>query len=216
MNAFLHRSPRNRTGPLVALVAAAGLGLTGCAGGEDPVADPPPAPPAPTAPATGGTTADGTADAGAVAWTDRVCTALLPVVGTLRTPPPVDVTDPAAAQNAYRDYLGEAASRAEAAEQEIASAGPPPVDGGEQLAQDVREQVVDLRADVSEALRQVDAADATNPVAVGQAVAVGGNVLGALGNQVQAVGALTADPELRNAFEQAPACADLRSAGAPA
>lgn len=215
MNAFLHRGPRNRTGPLVALVAAAGLGLAGCAG-EEPGTDSPSAPPPPSAPATAGSTTDGTADSESVAWTDRVCTALLPAVETLRTPPPVDVTDPAAAQSTYRDYLREAESRAEAAEQEIESAGAPPVDGGEQLAQDVREQVADLRADVAEALRQVDAADAGNPVAVGQAVAVGGNVLGALGNQVQAVGALTADPELRNAFEQAPACADLRSAGAPA
>lgn len=216
----VQRGRRTLTGPLVALLAAAGLGLTGCVGStEVPSADRPPPPGSvPAAPPTSGTTGtagNDAAESGAVAWTDRICTALLPVVETLRTPPPIDVTDPAAAQRAYSNYLAEARSRAETAEQEVRAAGAPPADGGEELAQDVQEQVADLREDVTEAGRQIDVADPGNPVAIGQAVAAGGNVLGALGNNVQAIGALTAEPELRNAFELAPSCGELRSAGDP-
>jgi hypothetical protein len=217
MDGFLHEGRRTRTGPLVAIVAAAGLGLTGCVG----TAVPPPAPqPAPATSSPGGAAGEGTGGSGTagtdtVAWTDRICTALLPVVETLRTPPPVDVTDPAAAQGAYRDYLAEAQSRAETAQQEVTAAGAPPVDGGEELAQDVQQQVEDLQEDVTEARRQIDAADPGNPIDIGQAVVVGGNVLGAIGNNVQAVGTLTTDSELSNAFDAAPACADLRRAGTP-
>lgn len=214
MNEFRHAGRRARTG-LLALGAAAGLALTGCTAGEAPSPDPAPAP-APTAPApgSGGT---GTAAAGeeVTAWTGQICTALLPVVETLRTPPQVDVSDPAAAQQAYTSYLNNAQTRAEQAQQEVAAAGAPPVEGGEEIAQDVQDQVADLREDLTQAQGQLDAVDPANPVDVGQAVAAGGNVLGAVGNNVQAVGAVTTDPALRDAFELAPSCAELRSAGTP-
>ncbi len=148
-------------------------------------------------------------------WTGGICEGLLPVVGTLRTPPQIDVTDPAAAQRTYSSYLGEAQAQADQALREVTAAGAPPLAGGEQLAQAVQQQVTDLRNDVTEARAQLDGADPGNPVAIGQAVAAAGNVLGSAGSNVQALGALTSDPELRNAFEQAPSCQELRTAGNP-
>jgi hypothetical protein len=150
-----------------------------------------------------------------MAWTGHVCEALLPVVGTLRTPPSIDVTDPAAAQRAYSSYLQQAMDQAQQAQQQVDQLDAPPVDGGAQLADQVRDQVGDLREDVRQAQQQVADADPANPLSVGQAVAAAGNVLGALGNNAQAVGAIADQPELRAALEQAPACDQLRAAGVP-
>jgi hypothetical protein len=210
MTDTLRRHRRTTAGPLVALAAAAGLALAGCAT-DAPVAADAPGP----APAPAGEGTDGTAGPEAVAWTGSVCEALVPVAQTLRTPPEIDVTAPQTAQQAYRDYLLQARTQAEQAQQQLSTLGAPPVEDGEELVQDVQEQVADLREDVTEALGRVEAADPNNPLAIGEAVVAGGNVLGAVGNNVQAVGALTDEPELRNAFEQAPACAELRDAGNP-
>lgn len=213
MDRSVRSERRTRVRPLVALVAGTGLALAGCGGDTTPASAAPA--PAPTTSGGDGGTRGAPAGPEAVAWTGTVCEALVPVIGYLRTPPSIDVTDPAAAQRGYATYLQAAENKAEEAQQRVAAAGPAPVTGGDELAQDVREQVADLREDVVEARRQVDAADPSNPVAVGQAVAVGGNVLGALGNNVQAVGALVADSEIHDAFQQAPACRDLRAVGNP-
>ncbi len=73
----------------------------------------------------------------------------------------------------------------------MTAAGAPPLAAGEQLGQAVQQQVADLRQDVTEARAQLDRADPGNPVAIGQAVAAAGNVLGSAGSNVQAIGALT-------------------------
>jgi hypothetical protein len=214
MTEILRCGGRSTAGTLMALAAATALALTGCT--TDPRAGVPaePAPP-PGAPPAGVPDTGGTATPEAVAWTGSICEALIPVTRTLRTPPAVDVTAPDAAQQAYRDYLGEAQAQVEQAQQELAMLDAPPVEGGEELVQDVREQVNDLGADVTDAIANVDAADPANPVAIGQAVVAGGNLLGAVGNNVQAIGALTDDPELGDAVEQAPACDELRMVGNP-
>ncbi len=209
---------RRRVSPLIALTATAGIVLAGCATDEPVGPDPLPAPapvPAPTAEPDATGDADGIAQPEAVSWTGSVCRTLIPVAQTLRTPPPVDVTAPEAAQQAYRDYLTEAQNQAEQAQQEIGALGAPPVEGGEELAQEVQEQITDLREDAAEAREQIDAATPGDPVSIGQAVVAGANVLGAMGNNVQALATLTADPELRNAVEQAPECAELRTIGDP-
>ena len=191
MGSVLQRRRRTRVGPLVALVAATGLALAGCAGEYGPTADPAPDPqPAPAAPVEPGG-GDGVAGEEVVVWTGGVCQALIPVVETLRTPPQIDVTDPAAAQRVYSSYLGEAQAKADQALQEVTAAGAPPLAAGEQLGQAVQQQVADLRQDVTEARAQLDRADPGNPVAIGQAVAAAGNVLGSAGSNVQAIGALT-------------------------
>ena len=78
-------SPRAARRALAALAAAAGLAVAGCGEAGAPRAPEPDAQPAPAAPP----------DDATIAWTDSVCSALVPVVDTLQTPPPVDFTDPA-------------------------------------------------------------------------------------------------------------------------
>lgn len=203
MDTAAHRGPAARGHLLAALVAATGLALAGCA--SDPVPTAPAPEPTPTV----------TMEEETVNWTGTVCSALIPVVEAVRTPPAPDLADPAATQRAYSSYLDDARQQAERALEEINAAGPPPVEGGEQLAQDVRDQVADMRDDLAEARAQVDRADPNDPAAIGQAVAAAGNVLGSLGNSAQAVSAISGDPRLAPAFREAPSCAQLRTIGAP-
>jgi hypothetical protein len=199
-----HSRRAARLRAIAALATTAGLVVTGCAEQAVPTAPQAEPQPAPT-----------TAGEATIAWTDSVCSALVPVVDALRTPPPVDFTDAAATREAYLSYIDEALRRAEQAVQDVEDAGPPPVAGGDELAQDVRDQVTDLRDDLAEARQQVDAADPNDPAAIGQAVAVAGDVLGSLGNSAHAAGVIAADPRLRPAFEQAESCDQLASIGDP-
>ncbi len=146
----------------------------------------------------------------AIAWTDSTCGALAPVVETLRNLPSVDLNDPAATRQAYLDRLGEAQQRAEQALQALETAGPPPVQGGEEVAQDVRDQVTELRDNLADARAGVEAADPGDVVAVGEAIAATGNMVDAAINIAQAIAAISGDPELRPAFEQAQSCEPLR------
>ncbi len=199
MNTAAHRGPTAWRRPFAALVAATGLALAGCA--SDPVPTAPEPEPTPTA----------TVTQEAVEWTGTVCGALIPVLEALRTPPAVDPADTAATQRAYSSYLGDARQKAERALEEVRAAGPPPVEGGEQLAQGVRNQVAEMRDDLAEARAQVDRADPNDPVAIGQAVAATGNVLSSLGNSTQALSTVSDNPRLEHAFREAPSCAQLRT-----
>lgn len=198
-----HREQR-RLSRLTVVVASAALALAGCANGGVPAAPettPQPAPAAPTDEA--------------VAWTDSVCGALVPVVETVRNPPPVDLTNAAATRQAYLDYLGDAQQRGAQALQALDEAGPLPVEGGEELARDVRDQVTDLGDDLADARARVEAADPGDIAAIGEAVAAASQVLGSLGNTAQAVAAISGDPQLRPAFERAQSCEQLRTIGGP-
>ncbi|MHA6793789.1 hypothetical protein ACVGVM_09775 [Pseudonocardia bannensis] len=185
------------------MVVATGLALAGCASDPAPtVTDPGPAT---TAPAEGAS----------VEWTGTVCSALVPVVEALRTPPAPDLADPAATKQAYSSYLAQALQEAERAVQDVTAAGPAPVEGGEQIAREVREQVTQLRDDLAEARAQVDQADPGDPAALGRAVTALGNTLASLGNSAQALTAVADNPRLEPAFRQAPSCQQLREIGTP-
>jgi hypothetical protein len=197
-------SPRAARRALAAVAAAAAFAVAGCGEADAPTTpelDPQPTPSAP--------------DDATIAWTDSVCGALVPVVDALQTPPPVNFADPAATREAYLSYIDGALQRAEQAVQEVEGAGPPPVEGGDELAQNVRDQVTDLREDLADARQQIESADPSDVAALGQAVAAVGNVLGSLGNSAHAAGTIAADPRLRPAFEQADSCEQLTTIGDP-
>jgi hypothetical protein len=198
---------RGRAVPLgiAALTAAAGLAIAGCGGGGAPVAPPPPAQPAPTA----------EGDAAVIAWTGSVCSALFPVVQALRTSPRPDLSDAAAAKQAYVAYVDRALQETEQAAQQVDQAGAPPIQNGAEVAQDVRGQLADLRQDLEQARAQLEQADPADPAAVGQAMAAAGNIVSSMGNSAQAVAALSGDPQLSEAFNQAESCDQLRTLGTP-
>jgi hypothetical protein len=196
MNTLAHRRGARR----LAVVAAAGLTLMGC--GADPA--PPAAPATPVVPAEQ-----------TVQWTDEVCGALVPVAENLADPPEFDLTAPAATREAYLSYLTQAQAAADRALESVAAAGPAPVDGGEQVAADVREDITELRDDLVDARTQLEQAGGDDPAAIGRSVVAAGNVVGALGNNAQALSALDGDPRLDAAFTQAASCERLRAVRTP-
>lgn len=205
MTAQARRGRAMRLGLSAALMAGAGLALAGCGGGAAPVAPPPPPQSAPTA----------AVDPAVVTWTGSVCSALTPVVQTLGTPPHSDVSDAAAAKQAYLAYVDRALRETEQAEQQVDQAGAPPVQNGDDLAQDVRGQLVDLRHDLEQAKAQLEQADPSDPAALGQAMSAAGNIVSSTGDSAQAVTAVSGDPQLNAAFNQAASCDQLRTIGAP-
>lgn len=145
-----------------------------------------------------------------VQWTDSACSALIPVVNGIGSLPDFDLTDSAATQQAYSSYLAEAQAEAKRALESVSSAGSPPVEGGEQIANEVRSDITDISDDLADAKTQVDQADPNNVTAIGRTVVAASNVLGALANNAQALGALDGNPRLDAAFERASSCTQLR------
>lgn len=201
MSPRLHR-PRPR-GRLAVAVIAAALPLIGCG------ASPTPAPATPTTAATV-TPAEGT-----VAWTDSVCGALVPVAESLTNPPAVDPTAPGASRDAFLAYLAKAQGATDTALQDVSAAGAAPVDNGQQVADDVRGQLTQLRDDLGDAQTQLEQADPNDATALGRSALAVGNVIGAVGNSAQALNALTGNPQLNAAAEQAASCQRLRAVPTP-
>lgn len=206
MTTRLHRPGLRVHMTVAATATATALALAGCG------AEPPPAAPAPP---TAAATAAPEPAAQTVAWTDSICGALVPVAESLLNPPGFDVTAPAATRDAYLSYLARSEAAADAATQDVAAAGPAPVDGGQKLADDVKGQLTDLRNDLGAARTQLEQADPNDAAGIGRSVVAAGNVVGAVGNSAQALSALDGSPQLDAAFDQAQSCQRLRSIQTP-
>ena len=178
-----------------AVVAAAGLALTGCAEATAP----------PDAPGTSTVEpAPATLD-----WTASVCSALGPAYQALGAPPGLDLTDPAATRDAYLGYLQEAANAVDQALARVRDAGAPPVDGGEALAEDLRAQLTDLRDDLTAARDRLTGAGPQDLAAVGDALRAAGETAAAIGNGAQVRGVFAQEPEVVEAVDRTPECAGL-------
>lgn len=197
-----------RPGPrgVVALAAAAAtLTLTAC--GADAAA--------PSAPGAAPATATVEPQEQTVAWTDSVCGAVVPVAESLLNPPGFDLTAPGPTRAGYVAYLAKAQAATDKAVQEVAAAGAAPVEGGQEAADEVRDQLTDLRDDLGDARTQLERIDPNDANAIGRAAIAAGNVVGAVGNNVQVLNALDGNPRLDAAFEQASSCQRLRAVQTP-
>ena len=135
----VNRSPdsttrRSRARRAGLLFGAAAWALVACGTGAVPAPAPPAPAPAPAPPAAA-------PNPEALAWTGSVCSAVGPVVATLKAPPAIDQNAWPATRQAYLSYLDDAVGRTDTALRELATAGPPPVENGPQLADQVRTQV---------------------------------------------------------------------------
>jgi hypothetical protein len=187
------------------LAAAAGLTLAGCTQNAEPVGPEPPTQPAPVT----------EVDPAVITWTGSVCSALAPVVQTLAAPPTSGFADPAAAKQAYLAYIDRALGEAEQAARQVDEAGAAPVQGGDELSQDVQSRLADLQQDLMQAKAQVEQADPADPVAFGRAAAAAGNILSSMGHSALAVAAVSGDPQLNAGFDQAESCKELKMFGTP-
>ena len=190
---------------LVAVMVGAALAVAGCAnndttsagasGQPSPRGANPPSPAAPQ-PAT-------------LQWVDSTCQALRPAFDQLGTPPRLDVNNLAATRQAYLTYLGNARNATQQAIERLTLVGVPPVANGQQILDQTRNQLTQLRNDLDDAAAQLNRADPNDAGAVGLAVGAASNVMGALGNRVQVLAALAHDPQLRAAINQTPECQNL-------
>ncbi len=193
---------------LAVLVAAAGLAVAGCANNA-----PAPPSPAPNAPVV--TSAPPTQPQPATLdWTRSMCQSLQPAFDRLGAPPQPDLGNLAATRQAYIDYLSNARNAAQQAIDQLSSVGPPPVDNGQQVFDNMRNQLTQLRQDLDNALAQLNRADPNDVAATGLAVGAAVNVFGALGNRAQVLGDLAVDPQLRAAINQTPECQNLTGTNA--
>lgn len=190
---------------IAVVVAAAGLAVAGCA--SDTRA-PSAASPKPSAPAENPPLLPAPQPA-TLQWIDSTCQALRPAFDQLGTLPRPDVNDLPAMRQAYLTYLENARNAAQQALDRLSSGGAPPVANGQQILDQTRNQLTQLRKDLDDALTQLRQADPHDMSAVGRAVGAAGNVMGALGNRVQVLASLASDPQLRTAISQSPECQNL-------
>ncbi len=199
--------------PLAVLVAAAGLAVAGCAtspnnapGSQSSV----PSPPVLSA------TPPVEPQAATLNWAGSMCQALHPVFGRLGAPPKIDFGDLAATRQAYINYLGSARKATQQAIDLLPSVGAPPVPNGQQMLDQMRNQLSESRNDLDGALAKLNQANPSDSIATGLAIGSAGAVLGTLGNRVQVPGNLAPDPQLRVAINQTPECQNLIGANTTA
>lgn len=141
----------------------------------------------------------------AVGWANSVCEQLRPLLSTLDAPPQPNLGDPAAIKQQYSSYLENASSEVQRSLDGLPDAGPP-VEGGQQVIDDVRAQLEQLRDDLNEAKAQIDQVNPSDPGAVVEAARAAGNVLGRQGNVRQVLNQITQNAQLNAAYERAPRC----------
>jgi hypothetical protein len=183
--------------PLVVLIAAAGLAAAGCANASD-------TPPSGTSPAPQAGPQPATLD-----WARSMCQTLDPAFDRLGAPPQPDLGNLAATRQAYIDYLSNARNATQQAIDQLPSVGAPPVDNGQQVLDNMRNQLSQLRKDLDDAVAQLNRADPNDAGSIALAFGAAGNVLGALGNRTQVLGDLAIDPQLRAAINQTQECQNV-------
>ncbi|MDQ4092538.1 MAG: hypothetical protein M3143_03725 [Actinomycetota bacterium] len=187
--------------PLAVLVSAAGLAIAGCANpAEAPsVPSPPVVSPAPQVDPQSAT----------IDWARSMCQSVDPAFDQLGAPPQPDLGNLAATRQVYINYLTNARNAAQQANEQLSSLGAPPVDNGQEVFDNMRNRLTQVREDLDEALAQLNRTDPNDAAAIGLALASAGNVLGALGNRAQVLSDLAVQPQLRAAINQTPECQDV-------
>ena len=181
--------------PLAIVAVAVGLTVAGCGGnaGNAPGASP-------TASAPGASSeAPAQSQQAARTWAASMCQALGPTFSQLGAPPQPNTGNPAATRQAYIDYLTRASNAAQQTTDRLAAIGPPPVQNGQQILDQLRTELTQLHNNLNDAMTQLKAANPNDPAAVGQA-------FGAVGNAVGLVSTLTSNPQLRAAIDQTAEC----------
>jgi len=190
--------------PLAVAVLAAGLMVAGCGGNASNApatsSAPPPAPAVTSTP-------PGQPQPSARAWATSICQTVTSTLAQLGAPPQADNNNPTATRQAYADYLSRAGNAVQQAMDRLASIGAPPVANGQQIFDQLRTQLTQLRDSLNNAATQLKAANPNDAAALGPA-------FGAAGNAITLIGTLTSNPELRAAFDQTPECHNVPGMGA--
>jgi hypothetical protein len=176
--------------------------LGACSNGQQPA--PAEAAGLPTALAAGSFSPDPT-----VAWTERLCRALLPVAQSAGTPPFLDASDPEGSRQRFHTSLHNQVDALSNALAQIAAAGPAPVDKGPQVDQVLNFTLSRQRDTLAAGLAELDA------VPLGQSEALRYTLTGVTSLLVPTDGktlvGLAVPINLRPAARQAKSCQTLEA-----
>ncbi|SES47588.1 hypothetical protein [Actinokineospora terrae] len=145
----------------------------------------------------------------AVGWVDRVCQAVVINGARLSQLPAIDPTDPVKAKEGMLAFLTSLSDSLTAVGDGITNAGTPPVTDGAAAVGKAMANLDGARTSVDSAKTTLAAAPATDPVAFQQAVDALAPNLGALQDNQGPVRDLRENPEINDAYHQAPTCHTL-------
>jgi hypothetical protein len=184
-------------------VATLSLGLAGC-GSDTPG----------TSGAAGTTTTSAKSGGGdAVAWADKVCSAVGPEIATFSTPPNIDPTNPQKAKDSFVTFLEGMVKALDRMVSGIKDAGAPPVADGETAADRVVAALEQAKSAVGSAKDNLAKVDVSDPAAFQAAFAQVGTDMGKLGDLEDPTKGLRGNEELNAAFEKAESCKALGGSG---
>lgn len=199
----MHRTLRPA---LLGTAVAAALLTAGCAttvsGTAAPVGASAPAPPAAAV-----------AQTDPVKWVDGVCGSLLPFVKAASTAPAIDPSDPKAALTGLSSYLGKAVTTLDTALTGLKTAGPSPVNGGDQVVTALTSALTKFRSSFQESKTKIDAVDPKDLSQVATALPAALAPLQEISNLKDPTAELKSSPELDKAAKQAPNCKALDRTG---
>lgn len=156
----------------------------------------------------GGSTSD------PVAWTDKVCGALLQFTDAVKTEPNIDPNaDPATTVKVLSDYLGTAATALQGSINGLDSAGPSPVKGGDEIVTKLKGTLGQFQSSFQKAKTQLDAVDTSDAGSLTTALPAAVAPLQELANVPNPTADLENNTELNQAAEKAPNCQKVRAAG---
>lgn len=189
-------------------VAAVAVLLTGCSAATTaPVPSATATAPASTAPASTAPAATQAPTAAATAWAAKYCSAAAPVAKLTALPKP-DSSTPAATKASIVAFATAGAAAFAQAASAIATVGPPPVAGNEQLTQQAAAALNTSATQFAALATKANATDPADAAAMGVLVTGFSDAIGSLRNSFATLNRGLA-PELTAALATAPECSAL-------
>ena len=145
-----------------------------------------------------------------LAWVDQVCGSLLPFIRAAGSPPePAGASNPASLVQNITDYLEEVEDAADSAISGMADAGPSPVEGGDQIVDQLSGNLSTARDSYRTARTRIEAVDINDPQELRTELPAAIAPLEQLSNLPDPTAELRGSPELRQAGEQAANCQQI-------
>ena len=162
---------------------------------------------------TTGTSTSSEASGGgdATAWADKVCTGIKDDVAALSTQPDIDQTNPQAAKDGLVAYLSTLETSLDGMASAVTDAGEPPVEGGAEAVKGFTDTIATAKTAVTTAKGKIEAAPTDDPTAFATAVSSVGEDLTALSNMEDPTKSFEDNKELKEAYNNAPACKELEA-----
>ncbi|NMI01257.1 hypothetical protein [Pseudonocardia acidicola] len=152
----------------------------------------------------------GSGDAQALAWSDKVCGAMVSFRDAVSVRPNIDAGDPAAAAKGLSEFTGNAVSAAQGTIADLNAAGAAPVSGGDAVVTTLKQRMTVIQTTFATAKSHIDAVDVTDATAAQASLRAAVAPLQNLTNLPDPAADLEVNPHLRDAVDAAPNCQKLR------